>query len=397
MAHCDFLTATVSVGVDAPSALLANPDIVLPRFYVDPNDSTWNDISRILYHETVHFWQLFSSGYLAKVVLDAWTGLIDFERQGKAKLYANPLTLRNAGQPFSSGQLAECWARFWDVHTRSPDRVRAEDTVEDAVLGRAKPAPSLRATRGYKLAAIDDLLNTTKLDAEYALPFRWLLEQSGFDSNFTHATFPHICHFAFATPDPVGSFTAAAQLGSKSAEVRNRVDRAGISQSQDVNRVWLTIGNDMSALFFRVMLDLRLPGYTSGLDIIQRSELRQHPVYSHYVQRVNRVLREIAGTARLLSDASSQYARDMRFAASYPWGAFCLPGQPTFRSVLGQYLQPARIRFSNGEVLAKLSGPVFREVDSDPKDTFEGATAALDDRIERYRAALKDVQAKRKT
>ena len=65
MAHCDFLTGTVSVGVDAPSELLEEPEKLLPDFYRDPNNPRWNSISRILYHESVHFWQIYSSGYIA--------------------------------------------------------------------------------------------------------------------------------------------------------------------------------------------------------------------------------------------------------------------------------------------------------------------------------------------
>src|SRR5262249_37406102 len=79
--------------------------------------------SRVLFHETVHFWQYLASGYLAGIVEEDWGRLVAFERD-QAKMPAGPRRLHflqpHPEHGFAPVDLVEAFARFWDVHVIGP-------------------------------------------------------------------------------------------------------------------------------------------------------------------------------------------------------------------------------------------------------------------------------------
>jgi hypothetical protein len=58
-----WLSGTVTIPVRAPEEWATDG---LVEFYKDPNKPEWGGtLCRVLYHESIHFWQLLSSAYLA--------------------------------------------------------------------------------------------------------------------------------------------------------------------------------------------------------------------------------------------------------------------------------------------------------------------------------------------
>ena len=120
-AHFEYLTGVINVPATAPAKLV---DDGLDQFYLEPNDEEWGaSLCRVLYHESIHFWQLFSSAYVANIVDHDWIRLQHFRDTGQVQPLgerAQEYGVRDEGMPFSPRELLECWARYWDVHSRSP-------------------------------------------------------------------------------------------------------------------------------------------------------------------------------------------------------------------------------------------------------------------------------------
>jgi hypothetical protein len=60
MSTFDYLSGTLRVKAAAPEDW---KDLDELPFWEDPNNEKWGDtLCRVLYHETLHFWQILSSG-----------------------------------------------------------------------------------------------------------------------------------------------------------------------------------------------------------------------------------------------------------------------------------------------------------------------------------------------
>ena len=80
-AYFEYLTGTIMVPAEAPEEWQKEG---LGKFYLSPNDEQWGQsLCRVLYHESVHFWQLFSSAYIANLVSDDWRRLQHYEETGE--------------------------------------------------------------------------------------------------------------------------------------------------------------------------------------------------------------------------------------------------------------------------------------------------------------------------
>lgn len=404
----DYLTATMRVGIDAPDAWLAVPHDAMYQFYENPNDERWASVSRILYHESIHFWQLFSSGYIGNIVGDDWHRLVTFEKTGRilppsANLKA--FATKKEHFPFSAKDLTECWARYWDVHTRGPVTILREEGRDTKNLGEIERISPLTGQYEYSQSAYDAAFLTPGEATEYSEPYRWMMDRTSGHSRFVATVFPVLCHLAFASPKPVEALYESFETAWRSRALRQKVNASvGI-----VNIDWIELWDDIAVLgFVPVARQRRLPLFTSGADVIKRGSLESHPIYSRYLHRLGIIQQFAEGWVR--TNAGDKWCDNipveaqclgefqMRFAARNFWGIFAQPGQPEYRYLLGVNLAPARIVFRNyewitpGSSTEKLSRVHKLFTEGFTEETLESQYAtilrSLDERVEMFRTAV---------
>jgi hypothetical protein len=359
----DYLTGVVRLDVARPAEL----DEDLGEFYRAPNDQRWGDqLCRILYHESIHFWQFLASGYLANIIAAEWRRVEAFRDHGTV---AEPspgmraFRQRAAGAPFSAYELCECWARFWDVHTRNPETIMNEESLQ--LTGAVSPLGY-----GYAGANFDALMKSGVERSSYQAPYLWMLEQlarapgsrvygPGVDENevasyLVSLVFPVVAHSAFASPDPVGVVVGVInRLGENPGLAEEILRHKTTSINFDWLATWTYCCNE---LVRPVLLELEMPGFTSGFEVIEQGALRTHPLFRAYPQRTAYV-RGALTMARLTFEkyvASAPGAYEVRYRHALlalpevdPWILFAQPGQPDYRYILGSWLPPPCVAFSN--------------------------------------------------
>ena len=157
--HFEYLTGSVTVPASAPAQW---QDEGLEEFYRAPNDESWGaPLCRILYHESIHFWQLFSSAYVGNLIADDWRRLEHFRVKGEVRPFsqeARQYEVCAEGLPFSPRELLECWARFWDVHTREPHRIIRDEGYPAEEIKRLEVIDPYSGTISYTHEAYDFLM-----------------------------------------------------------------------------------------------------------------------------------------------------------------------------------------------------------------------------------------------
>ena len=391
----DWLSGTVTIPVQAPMAWRSEG---LAEFYQNPNHPEWGgSLCRVLYHESIHFWQLLSSAYLANALQDEWLRLLKFEQTGDLGPVSNAVSQiaeQRPGEPFSAHELMECWARYWDVHTRSPARTVEEDHIQ-------APKEALRTKQGniegYTSDAFDLFMQQGN-DAElYAAPYRWMLETCSGHSAFANIAFPILVFHAFGSPDPVRLLQESLARALKSTIVWKGVD----GRSRNVNLDWL---NNWGAFIGEAVeparRDLNMPSFTAGWDVLSRGSLGKHPIYGPYLRRI-RALFKLAS----LRHGAPPKERSLEAVYAYavsdlptrdPVVIFAFPGQPEYRLALGTYVPPPRVRFDGltlhaertpgASVVAKIAAQMGEPANAEDA-TFKPVFEEFDPRIRRFRHA----------
>jgi hypothetical protein len=389
-----WLDGTVTISSRAPTAWATEG---LHEFYRDPNSAEWgSELCRVLYHESIHFWQLLSSGYLANAIQDEWLRYREFERSAcltAPSEFVRGMTIRRPGAAFSVHELMECWARYWDVHTRSPARIIEEDDI---------PVPPGRITRtqqgAYTAEAFDLFMQAGKDAHLYAAPYRWVLERSGGHSALANILFPILTFHAFGSPDPITLLEESLDRALASDLILGGLD----GRSGNINLDWL---NNWGVVLGEAIDPARrkrgMPDFTGGWDVIARGPLGTHPIYGSYARRVAAMF----GFGTLPGEAERPTSRDSvaayRFAVvdlagRDPRVIFAFPGQPEYRKALGSWLPPPRVKFqgmtihaSDGRdrLHAKLRAQSGAEIPTDDDGTGVRVFSDLDAGMRRFRRA----------
>lgn len=400
-----YLTGAVAISAAAPVELVGEDSLV--QFYQNPNDERWGEqLCRVLYHESVHFWQFLASAYLANLIGEEWVRLLHYEQSGAVRPQSAAVAgfkQRAETAPFSPYELVECWARYWDVHTRSPARIIRQEGIDlpqAAVLERTRWETG---TREYSGIAFDVVMQHGQDCSLYAAPYRWLLnqasrqrfvkkpgaapeERAAMASSFVALFFPVIAHAAFASPDPVGVFCAALKRALDSDEIRSGFES---HRSGNINSDWLNNWSFIMGEAVRpVLIERRLPSFTSGLDVIERGPLRSHPIFSEYPVRLSslgghlKMERQARGTQPELG--REEWAL-IDLPMRDPWILFGLPGQALYRLLLGMVMPPPAVQFENGTIYARR--PVALRLQGGGDETVQERMDDLEERVERFRAA----------
>lgn len=380
----DLLTGTVTIPEPAPPSLRERG---MGAFYTDPNHADWGpQLCRVLYHESLHFWQFLASGYMGNLVASEWTRVVAYRETGQVeprRPIAEDHRRRQGDDPFSALELVECLARFWDVHTRGAHVVVGEEDIPvDGIVTTGEG--------GYTHVPFDAvMLGGVALDT-YSGPYRWMLDRTGGHSAFVVLTFPTLAFHALGSPRPVEFFRKAFDLAWGSDHIH------AIMSARDgsVNLDWFLLWQPLyEHVVMEVIREGGFPTFTSGLDVIDRGPLGSHPVYREYLAHMDLLvgkLRMLPAMARARVDPAENPLMWMELeqAAREPLIVFGLPGQPDYRELLGAHMQPPEIRFADGEVHWGRPSFIVQEGE-DP--TFATASAEVARMVGRFRAAEKAV------
>jgi hypothetical protein len=340
-----------------------------------------------------------SSAYLANGLQDEWLRLLEFERSGHLRPVSqlvSGMLERRPGEPFSTQELMECWARYWDVHTRGPATIIEEEQIQ--VADRALLRTQQENIAGYTSEAFDLFMQKGK-DAElYAAPYRWMLNQCDGHSAFANIAFPILVFHAFGSPNPIGLLQRSLEHALKSKLIWQGVT----GRSRNINLDWL---NNWAVFIGEAIeparRDLSMPDFTPGWGVIAQGQLRTHPVYAQYFGRIQALYR----LASLQKRAEPPKERSLQavyafaladLAARDPVVMFAFPGQPEYRLTLGEYVPPPRVRFDGFTLHAERSpgasavarvAAMMGQAVSEKDLTFKPVFDEFDPRLRRFRHA----------
>jgi hypothetical protein len=336
----DFLTGTINVPVELPTELVKNG---LEQFYVNPNSELWGkSLCRVLYHESIHFWQLLGSGYLARIVRDEWDRVLEFEESGnvpRQSFARMGFTIQKWGLP-SAYEMLECAARYWDVHTRSPAVILEEEEI---------PIPSDVQTvgpMGYSHHAYDLVMSEGPDAKVYAAPYRALLKASSGHSRFVAYLFPIISFVALGTEDPSNFLFEGFRRSWNSLVVQDALQTCSRSINLDWYFMRVVVEREVLAPMLK---EIGQPAPMAGF-----GALESHPVLRDYKPRLFGLSQTAKLGALKVGSPKDPYEEEAKasceLAGVDPSSAFMFPGQPSNRWLLGHLMQPPAIRFANTTV-----------------------------------------------
>lgn len=244
----DYLSGCVSVNRDAPDEW--KTEAVLP-FWYSPNAPEFGEqLSRILYHETIHFWQLMYSPYLLRTVGKMWEQLLRFESAGELVTEKDSMN-EVREQLFSVNELVECWARYWDVHARGATRIIKEEGIVIEQSGvDVTDKVMLEYKDNYTSIAFDAVMTLGPESRLYARPYRWLLHHTDGNSLLANILFPLITNASFTTQNPVKFFYKAMEIALTSKRLVGILNQY---QNSSINMTWLqcwdTVAREVIILF----------------------------------------------------------------------------------------------------------------------------------------------------
>ncbi len=383
-ARFNWFTGVAEVAAPCPSALQGHSG--LQAFFEGPNHPDWGAVlPRQLYHESLHFWQLASSRHLQLLVAAEWERLLAFEREGTVPPRSG--TREGFGrvggdEPFSVRDLIECLARYWDVHTRGPTRILREEGND--LGGMLDAIDAIRPAGAYSSLEFDTVMRTGPDCEVYARPYHWMMERAhaatavhSLPGNVQESAswsvnllLPLAGFLALNTDAPVAAFLAAFQRGLSEDVLCEAAARRHPLKA--INLDWLDFWDVLAKGLSRTLKRVGLPTWLApwvGFGVLESEAFLDHPVYRHLRARMTALDEELAHRRESLRmhylfnpppDPAEDIDQAMDLRAtmvtqSDRWPVFSLPGQPTFRSLLGTVFAPPVVRFDDHDLLATAS------------------------------------------
>lgn len=292
--------------------------------------------ARTLVHESIHFWQQLSHGYLLDLAEEDWRRLLEWEQGGRPG--PGPLRERyrrsEGRHGFSVHDLWECEARFWEVLFVGPRVVLQEAvtrTRRASLTGDVDPDLAELARReGPPDSQTFD--RAMQLSGGYAAPFAVVRELVG--QRAALVVFPFLVHFALKTDDPVAWFDRF--VDELAPGLSAEADRRGIAAAgwdQDLaGELYVHAKHEAE----RIAGDDDGDGGDAALryapDLFPGSGLADHPAYAWAFGRFERLAAHLEGAITLHA-------------------AICSPVFPTFRALLAGLLPPPCLRFRDRRTL----------------------------------------------
>ena len=284
---------------------------------------------RFYIHEVLHFWQILSESFLTKLALAEWQAMVDHtagRTVGKWDRLVGRFVEKHQELGFSSFDLHEALARYWDIHIIGPVKIfESHKDLKEFEMWR--PLFGRLVTKGqYSDAAFDFLM---QIEAEafrdtYALPYRKLREILGQD---TLIAFPILGYFALQSPDPVKVFASTAEkAGPILAPGRSEARKKGVARNFHI--VWREIFPALKQVCASCCETECGVALDPGWKVIAGSALQDNGLYRHYSQLV-------------------RLAFGLRREEFWEF-CFALPGDLEARGFLVDAFRPPLTRFRNG-------------------------------------------------
>lgn len=327
--------------------------------------------SRVLIHETVHYWQQLSQGFALLLAAEEWRRLDRFEREGTVEapgVFGRRFVERKPPHGLTARDLSESLAHFWELVAIGPHRVIESEWATGRRQAHPDHVQAYRRTR-QRLGLSDatawgayDLHEALfMLAGPYADPLRAVVDELGPPWMFLY---PWLAHFALTTTDPARTFAVF-------------VDKLGARLVREFDALATAGGTEPAEFFEYTMNWIALPIRTAcghvlaeeggellpSIQAYENSGLSADPVYRWvFAHQVLPAVHALMGSATVraashrVSDADDP-ARRFAVALEIVEGALATPGLPDSRRLLLLAgLVPPCVRSASGEV-SSFAGP----------------------------------------
>ncbi len=306
--------------------------------------------SRVVFHETVHYWQQISQGFLAKMAEEDWQRLSRFESDGSlldAGSYRREFVRRDKDAGFSARDLQESLARFWDVHVIGPHRLleldfadphrHIDDFFKEQYYGfKAKGMIIHPEHGGYSDLAFDMAMEACA--GNYARPYQSLRER--FNPVVTGTVFPLAGHFSLQTQRPVEVFVRTVE------ELAPYLER--LPKGQPIHVLWEVCYPLVRDTASRVWHSQGNGNLMMSGTMIVNGPLQEHPVYKWIFSELDCASRVLDGTpfAEKIAKGFGGLPEGLAGIMAVDYCLSC-PGDTTNRSFLVEWLAPPCVCFSD--------------------------------------------------
>lgn len=321
--------------------------------------------SRILIHETVHYWQQLSQGFLLLLAAEEWRRLDRFEREGTAEapgVFGRRFAERKPPYGLTARDLSESLAHFWELVAIGPHRVIESEWAAgrrqvnpDHLQAYRRTRQSLGLFDAAAWGAYDLYEALFVLAGPYADPLRAVVDELGAPWMFLY---PWLAHFALTTTDPARMFAAF-------------VDQLGTKLAREYEALSSTSRTEPAEFFEYTMNQIALPVRTACAQVVaeeggellssvqayEDSGLAADPVYrwvfAHQVLPAVHALMDSATVRAASHHLSGRSDPERRFAVALEImeGALATPGLPDSRRLLLlASLVPPCVRSASGEI-----------------------------------------------
>ncbi len=308
--------------------------------------------SRIVFHESVHYWQQLGQGFMTKIAQEDWIRLLLFE---KNNVVADPGPYRiefarqHVVSDFSAHDLLESLARFWDVHAIGPHRLLEMEFIdprrsfselfkEQYFAFKKKGLIVHPEHGGYSDLAFDMTMDAAA--GSYAKPYQYVRER--FNSVVTGTVFPLAGYFALQTKKPIDVFLKIIDTVVPNLEHPPR--------GRAIHDLWKTYYSLIRDHTLRIAHQLKIGDLILTAALIKKGPLQDHPVYRWIFIELDRARRALEDTpfASELAQTFGHVPHGLRGVLATDFCLSC-PGDTSNRSFLVEWLAPLCVLFPNGK------------------------------------------------
>jgi hypothetical protein len=316
-------------------------------------------VKRVYWHEKLHFFQLWAQGYLAHLALLEWQYLVNFQKTGETAVpeelasqladffYSPPKGHWSDPEFFSAWNLSEALTRFWDICTVGFDAIVGKSAQEKDLPLHVRKARELRP-KDLSPSVVSNVEFDYLMQIEdwYARPYQFLF--MSMHSRQAALLFPLAAHFALQSKSPVKVYVLAVERLQLDFDLYERL------QTMHSDRVlpfgpwntlvmagwWPALAPRVQAVCEEVAREVTGAGLTAGWDVVERTALKDHPIYGF--------MNQLLGLGQLARMTRDEFASRLPGYPQIPYStAFAIPGSPLGMALLKDAIQPPLVIFSD--------------------------------------------------